>query len=235
VTGGIGNPDWQKRYVFSAVPILTEAYPDNTNSVSPIIDSNGYQYLIVTTNAPGSNVFAHVKVDWFQDQLATLQMGDTDWTIPPGTFIVVKVPIVTRFFKLEIGNVGGATGSTIQAVVYGTNADQDNLLTQNTAIPLGGQTIAAATPGTTNSVIIAGMFGGEVMLTMDDNVNNKWTEWLEYYDWNTQTWIQFWTAHGLDKGQAYTERVFLPYAPIRMNCRNDDTVNHILKQFMVAP
>jgi hypothetical protein len=233
VTSGIGNPDWQRRYVTSAAAIFALTYPDNINSVSGVQDSNGFQYFLVTTAGQSSNVYAHIQVNWFQDAAATMSLGTTDYTIPPLSFIVVKVPVITRYYTIAVGNVGGATGHNITVVIYGTNADQENLLTQNTAIPMGGQSVNAAV-GATNSVIVAGIYGGEVMLTMDDNVNNKWTEWVEYYDWPTQTWIQFWTAHGTDKGQAYTERIYLPYAPIRINCRNDDTVVHVLKQYMVA-
>lgn len=234
MTSGIGNPDWQRRYVTSAVPITTQIFADDTNRVTPIQDSNGYQYLLVSTSDPGASTYKHVKIDWFQDQAATLQMGDTDYTIPPNNFIVQKIPVITRWYKVEIGPVGGASGFNTTLVIYGTNADQDNILTQNTAIPLAGQTIAAAAPNADNNVIMGGIYGGEVMISMDDNVNNKWTAWLEYYDWTTSAFVQFWTAHGLDKGQAYSERLFLPYAPIRMHFRNDDTVNHILKQYMVA-
>lgn len=230
---GIGSPDWQRRYVTSAVPLLTLIYPDNVNSVSPIQDSNGYQYLMMSTNSATSTVYAHVKVDWYQDAAATVPMGNTDWTIPPQSFIVIKVPVVTRYYKVEIGNVGGATGSNISLAVYGTDADQENLLTQNTAIPLYrfSGSIAA---GATMTTIVAGVFGGEVMVTNDDSVNNKWTEWMEYYDWTTQLWTQFWSVHGTDKGQAWNDRVFLPYAPTRINVRNDDTVAHSFVQCVVA-
>lgn len=233
MTSGIGNPDWQRRYTTSAVPLYTASYNDGIDSVSGILDSNGYQYLLITTNGAGSTVYARVKVDWFQDQNATLQMGSTTYTIPPGVFIVQKIPVATRFFKLEIGNVGGATGHTIQATIYGTNADQENILTQNTDTPFATQNNSVAA-GATLTVIASGIFGGEVMMNIDDNVNNLWTAWVEYYNWSTQAWTQFWSAHGKDKGQGWTERIYLPYAPIRMNVRNDDTVAHILMQNMIT-
>lgn len=234
MTGGIGNPDWQRRYVTSAVPIASAIFADDTNRVTGILDSNGYQYLVVSETDPSGGTYRHIKVDWFQDQGATLQMGTTDWTVQPNAFIVVKVPVITRWYKIEVGPVGGTSGHNTTVVVYGTNADQENLLTQNTAIPMAAQNGSVAA-GATETVIVSGTYGGEVMLSMDDNVNHTWTAWVEYYDWTTETWIQFWSAHGTDKGQAYTERIFLPYAPVRMNFRNDDTVAHILKQYMIAP
>lgn len=233
MTGGIGNPDWQRRYVTSAVPILTGTFLDDTNRVSGISDSNGYQYLLVSTNDPGATTYKHVKVDWFQDQGATLQMGTTDYTIQPNTFNVLKVPVITRWYKVEIGPVGGATGHNTTLVVYGTNADQENILTQNTAIPMAIASSSVAA-GATMTTTVSGTFGGEVMLNMDDNVNNKWTAWMDYYDWSAAGWVTYWSTHGTDKGQAYTERIFLPYAPTRMNFRNDDTVSHILAQRMIA-
>lgn len=233
MTNGIGNPDWQRRYVTSAVPLVVSVFPDSGDFVTGINDSNGYQYLLLTETDPSGATYRRIKVDWFQDNAATLQMGSTTFTVPPNAFIVFKVPVVTRWYKVEVGPVGGTPGHNTTVTIYGTNADQENLLTQNTDQPLGSQNASVAA-GATQTVIISGVFGGPAMITMDDNVNNKWTEWLEYYDWSTQTWIQFWSAHGTDKGQAWTEMVYLPYAPIRMNSRNDDTVAHILRQYLVS-
>lgn len=235
MTGGIGNPDWQRRYTTSAVPIYTATLPDNAHFGSPVNDSNGYQYLLTAINIGLSTVYAHVEIDWFQDAGATVLIGITDWVMTPLSFSAMKVPVISRFYTFNVTPVGGAAGHNWAIAIYGTNADQRDLLTQNTAIPMAAQTIAAAAPGVTNTVNSASTLGGEAMITMDDNVNNKWTEWVEYYDWPSQKWIQFWTAHGLDRGQAWTERILLPHAPVRINCRNDDTVNHILKQFLVMP
>jgi hypothetical protein len=230
----LGNPDWQRRYTTSMAPLASLTYNDNINSASGIIDSNGFEYLLITTNGGSSLVFAHVKIDWFQDAAASLQMGDTDYTIPPQVFIVQKIPVATRYFKVEIGPVGGTTGNTIQMVCYGSNADQENLLTQNTAVPMGhgNPSLGASVVQTT---VLGGIFGGRVFVSVDQNANNKWTSWLEYYDWTTQTWVQFWTIHGPDHGQSYSNDALLPYAPCRINVRNDDTVAHVITWSVVAP
>jgi hypothetical protein len=234
MTNGIGNPDWQRRYVVSAAPIATGTFLDDTNRVIGPLDTNGYQYLLVTTNDPGATTFKHVKIDWFQDQAGTLAMGDTDWTIPPSSFIVIKTPVIARWYKVEIGPVGGATGHNTQLTVYGTNADQENLLTQNTAVPMGGDRTSVAAAGV-HTVQLGGTFGGRVSVNMDDDGNNKWTLYMEYYDWTVSAWVQFMTWHGADKGQSFTGDVMLPYAPIRMNVRNDDTVAHFLTWSVIAP
>lgn len=234
MTNGIGNPDWQRRYVTSAVPIFDLVYPDNVNGVSGVQDSNGYQYLVVSTSGFNSLVYAHVKVDWFQDQAATLAMGVTDWTIPPQSFIVTKVPVITRFYKVEIGPVGGTTGNNVTCVTYGTNLDQENLLTQNTAIPLGWGTPNVAA-GATSTTILGGGFGGRVSVFVGQQTNNKWTAWLEYYDWTTQAWNKFWIMHGTDRGMSFRDDANLPYAPIRMNVRNDDTVAQGITWSVIAP
>lgn len=233
MTGGIGNPDWQRRYTFSAVPLFTVTLPDNVNSTSTVQDSNGYQYLLVNFNIGASTAYSHVYINWYQDQALTVLLSRTDFTTGPQSSGVVKVPVMTRYYTFEMGNVGGATGHTWFVAIYGTNADQENLLIQNTAIPVGyaSASVAAGATMTTN---IVGMFGGEVMLSMDDGGNNKWTAWVDYYDWVSQQWLTIWSAHGADKGQAYAERIFLTYAPVRMNFRNDDTVAHILSQRMLA-
>lgn len=230
----LGNPDWQRRYTTSMAPIATVTYNDNINSVSGLIDSNGFQYLLITTNAPNSLVFAHVKIDWFQDANATLQMGFTDYTLAPQAFIVQKIPVATRYFKIEIGPVGGTTGNTIQMVCYGTNADQENLLTQNTAIPIIGFSNSVAS-GATQTINTTGIFGGMASCHFSDDTNNLFNVSIDYYDWTTQLWRHFYLGFGASKGQAWTDNIVLPYAPIRANLTNTDTVARNLRCIVMAP
>jgi hypothetical protein len=234
MTNGIGNPDWQRRYTTSAAPILTAVYPDNTNSISPLSDSNGYEYLTLIVNMGTSTVFARAVVIWYQDDAGTIQMATTTFVVGPQSSNAIKIPVISRFYTVSIGNVGGATGQNILLAVYGTNADNDNLLTQNTDQPQARASATIAAGGTLSTPVI-GTFGGEVMMTMEMSGTAMWTAFVEYYDWSTKTYITFWTVRGLDKGMAYAERIFLPYAPVRMNIRNDDSTSHVLVQAMVCP
>lgn len=234
MTSGVGNPDWQRRYTTSAASLVNLTYADDVNRIGGPFDTNGFQYLLVTTNSGTSNVYARVKVDWYQDAATTLSLGTTAFVISPRSFNVVKVPVITRYYKVEIGPVGGTSGGSIVLVIYGTNADQENLLTQNTDVP-EASIVQSVGAGLTVTTVVGGIFGGEVMLSFSDDTNKLWTQWLEYYDWTSQAWIKFWLAHGADKGQSYAEKIYIPYAPVRMNCRNDDTVSHFLTQAMVCP
>lgn len=234
MTSGVGNPDWQRRYNFSAAPLLGLIYSDSINSTSGVRDTNGFPNLVVTTQASGSLVYAHVIVTWYQDSAGATPIGTVDWTTPPGAQISIKVPVAARYYSLQIGPVGGTTGHTIVGTIYGTTSDEQNILTQQTATPMGfgNPTLGASAVSTT---ILGGIFGGRVFVSIDDNGNNKWTSWIEYYNWSTQTWVQFWTVHGPDHGQSFNSDAILPYAPIRMNVRNDDTVSHALTWSIVAP
>jgi hypothetical protein len=188
----------------------------------------------VTTNDPGATTYKRVFINWYQEKSLSTQMGTTDWTTQPGEFIVQKIPVVTRWYTFNTSPVGGATGHSTQITIYGTNADQENLLTQNTSQPQGHFSNVIGAGGNAMN-IFGGTYGGEVMINVDDDTNNKWVAILKYYDWNTQAWTGFWFAHGLDKGQGWTERVFVPYAPIQITLINNDTVAHTLQATMVAP
>lgn len=230
----IGNPDWRRRDAGSAVPIFVAAFPDDANRVSVVSDANGYKYIMVSVSNPGSLTYELISVNWFQDSAATKSLGTTRFTVGPNGFTVVKVPVITRYYTIGVGPVGGTAGHTTNVVGYGTNADQPNTLTQSTSVPAYrfAGTVAA---GGTQTTIVPGWCGGEVLITNDDSVNNKWTGWLEYYDWTTQLWSQFWSVHGTDKGQTWNERLFAPYAPLRANIRNDDTVAHPMTQCLITP
>lgn len=215
-------------------PLLNLTYNDAISSVSAITDSNGFQYLAVTTDSGASNAFMHVKVDWFQDQNATLPMGFTDYVLPPLDFIVQKIPVMTRFFKLEMGPVGGVTGHTIKAIIYGTNADQENILTQQTATPMLQKNVAIAA-GATQTDLIAGMLGASVHVSINDQMNNKWIAFMQYWDMNAQNWLIFWAARGADRGQSWSQYVNLPYAPCRMNVNNTDAVAQAFDYSVIGP
>lgn len=230
----LGNPDWQRRYTTSMAPLLNLTYNDAIDSLSAITDSNGFEYINVTTDSGVSNAFMHVKLDWFQDQNATQPMGFTDYVIPPLDFIVQKIPIMTRYFKLEMGPVGGVTGHTVHAIVYGTNADQENIVTQQTATPMlqRNQTIPA---GGTQTDQIAGMLGGPVKISINDEFNKNWIAFTQYWDFNVQNWLLFWAARGVDRGQSWSEYVNLPYAPCRLSVNNTDAAISTFDYSVVGP
>lgn len=234
MTGGIGNPDWQRRYTTSAAPLYTGSFADDASHFSGVNDSNGYQYLLVSTNDPGASTFKFIQIIWWQDAAGTLEMGFTDWTVPPNTFELIKVPILTRYYMVQITPVGGASGTNTSVVVYGTNADQENTLAQNTATPQAyfSGTVAAGAKQTT---LVNGIFGGEAMISIDYASGTTWTEWIDYYDWNSQAYKTIWTARGPDKGSSYAERIFLPYAPLRLIARNDGTSAELITQALICP
>lgn len=234
MTSGVGNPDWQRRYTTSAAPIATGTFLDDVNRILGPLDTNGYQYLLVTTNDGAATTYKRIKIDWYQDQALTQFMGTTAYVVAPSQFIVQKIPVITRWYQVEIGPVGGVTGHNTSLVIYGTNADQENMLTQDTDVPAGFGNPNLGT-GVISTTILSGTFGGRVFVSVDQNANNKWTAWMEFYNWNTQAWVQFWTIHGPDHGQSYSSDAVLPYAPVRINVRNDDTVAHAITWSVVEP
>lgn len=234
MTSGVGNPDWQRRYAVSAAAIATGVFLDDVNRIFGVLDTNGFQYLLLDTNDLGATTYKYIKIDWYQDFAATQYMGTVDYTIFPNSITIMKIPVLSRYYKVEIGPVGGVTGHNTTLVVYGTNADQENFWNQNTATPLGKSSVSLGA-SVIQTTILGNIYGGRVMVSVDQNVNNKWTSWLEYYDWTSQTWVQFWTIHGPDHGQSYSSDAVLPYAPVRINVRNDDTVAHTITWSVVAP
>jgi hypothetical protein len=233
VTTGIGNPDWQRRYTFSAVPLHSASYGVNGGFQGPVVDGNGFEYIIVTAQMGTTTSFTHIFIDWYQDSAGTIFIGGSDFMPVPTTSYSVKIPTATRYFRVRTQNAGGGTTGSALIVIYGTNADQVDTLTGATSVPIiyNNQSLGASAIVT---VAANATYGGEVIVSVDDNVNNKWTAWAEYYDWSAAAWRQFWTAHGPDRGQSWTERIMIPYSPVRLNQRNDDTVAHTLIMAMVG-
>src|SRR5487761_1660832 len=95
---GQGNPDWQRRYTTSATPLFSGIFPDNTIRATSVQDSNGFEYLLVTVNTVGSVVYMNVGINWFRDAGTTQSLGTTNFTVPGGDFVVIKVPVVTRYW-----------------------------------------------------------------------------------------------------------------------------------------
>lgn len=216
------------------MPILGLQYSDSSNGISPVSDSNGYQYLLVTVNTGPSTAYMHASINWYQDSAGAVFMGSTDWVVPPASFIAQKIPVATRYYTMEMGPVGGGNGSSIGMTIYGTNADQENLLTQQTAQPMlfVGPTIAA---GATDTETVSGIFGGSVQLSINDTANKLWSAKLQFYNWADQAFHSIWGGYGADLGQAWSGMVNLPYAPIRLLTTNTDTAAHQFFLAVVAP
>lgn len=233
MTNGIGNPDWQRRYVFSAAPIQNLSINTAVQTFQVVTDANGYQYLLLSAATFSSTATTRVQVRWSVDSAGSTILGVTDFVILPNAFQVLKVPVMTRYYQIETTLVSASGSGTMSLIIYGTNADQDDLLTQSTAIPMAAIN-ASLGANVSQQVVMGGMYGGRVFATFNHAGNNKWTGWFEYYDWSAQAWIIFYNVRGLDKGQSWSEQVWLPYAPVRCNMRNDDTVAQITQLYVIT-
>lgn len=230
----VGSPDYIKRSGLSGTQLFSQTIPNNVGFQSSVIDTNGFAALLVTTNNQAVSDTVRIQILWYEDSGALVSLGNTDWVPALGTTISIYVPVIARYFILQQVHLSGADGTLSTHYVYGTNLQIDDLRTQNTDQPMGhdNPSLGASAIQTT---VLAGIFGGRVMVSVDQNANNKWTSWLEYYDYLAAAWVQFWTIHGPDHGQSYNSDAILPYAPCRINVRNDDTVAHVITWSVVAP
>lgn len=223
MTSGIGNPDWQRRYSFSAVPLYSASFAAAGTVTSPVVDANGYQYIMLTAQMSGTTSFTHIFVVWYQDSAGTIQIGGTDFMSVPGSSLTIKVPAAARYFRIQTVNVGGGNTGNFLILTYGSNADQDDTLTGQTSVPIL-YINASLGSGVIQQTTAAATFGGLATISVDQNFNTSWTAWAEYYDWSAAAWKQYVTWHGASKGQSFVDQVRLPYCPVRLNVRNDDTV-----------
>jgi hypothetical protein len=233
VTSGIGNPDWQRRYTFSAVPLFSALFGLSGPVVSSPIDANGYPYIILTSRAAGTTAFIHVTVFWYQDSAGTILVSGTDFVTVPGADETIKMPAAARYFAIHTENVGGGTTGNTLILAYGTTADHHDMMTGITS-----QLIAAVNAsigaGVTSTVAFPNMLPGRVMVQFNHATNNLWQGWLEYYDRVAAAWTIFWNVHGTDVGMAYNTQVWLPFAPVRINVKNTDTVTQITQASVVT-
>lgn len=234
MTTGIGNPDWQRRYNFSAVPLFSFSFTDTGAVATAVFDANGYEYIMVSVNTGSSVVFGHLVFTWSQDSAGAIPVDTHAFTFGPGSTQTIKLPVLTRYYFFNYTPSAGGTGQQVKGTIYGTNADQENLLTQNTDIPIiwaNPSILAGATDTETYNATCG--FGAVVMI--DDGGNNLWTGTLQYYDFPTQSWKSFWRARGAAAGQTITQLVYLPYAPVRLQVTNNDTAVHTFILSMVGP
>lgn len=234
MTGGIGNPDWQRRYVFSAQPLLTTSFTAGITSSIGILDSNGFQYLLFNYNSGGTTAFQLFQILWYKDAAGTVQVSNTEFFPVPNSSGVQRVPVMSRYYKVFCTFISGAVGGNISLLVYGTNADLDNTLTQNTSEPLnnGGVTLGA---GLSQTNPFSGMYGGRVVCMIDQGVTNKWSVEVDYFDPNTKAWTEFFQIYGADHGLSFNGDMILPYAPVRLIVFNNDTVARAISWAVVAP
>lgn len=223
MTSGVGNPDWQRRYVFSAQPIYTATVPPNVTTTSALQDANGFQNLIVDFNSIGTTAFINVEILWFQDAAGTISICNTEFFPVPNSNMSQKIPVMARYYKITTAFVSGAAGGSIKLAVFGTNSDNLQLLTQDNIDPFiyVNQSIGAGVNVTTAA---GGMYGGLVRISLDQGVSNKWALEMDYFSPTAATWREFWSTYGSIQGIAFSGELRLPYAPVRLITSNLDTV-----------
>lgn len=221
----IGSPDYVRRFGVSGVTLFTQTLNNDTNHVSSVLDTNGFPSLVVTVHNLAVSDFVQSGIEWFADAAGTIALETSVWVPMPGGSVALHIPVLSRYFEYIQFNLAGADGTTSTVNIYGTSLPFVNVCNQNKFQPLCSVNATIASSAIQTQQLLR-MFPGEAMITIDDNVNNKWTCWMEYWDATLKAWTQFWSAHGTDKGQGWTERVILPAAPVRVKVRNDDTVSH---------
>lgn len=234
MTNGIGNPDWQRRYSASAVPLQSGQSIDSTQGAYPTTDANGYEYLMVIVDMNNTTSYQRITLYWSQDPASQQVLGNTIYVLGPGKTTARRVPVIGRYFQLGVSNVGGGNGAEIPIIIYGTNGGYGDLLEQNTAQPLLQKNLSIAA-GATQVDTLSDTVGGRVNVCINDETNNVWLAFLQYYDYVAQNWVMFWVARGSDKGQSWNEFVNLPYAPCRLSVRNSDTTAHLFDYAVLGP
>lgn len=233
MTSGVGNPDWQRRYVFSAVPLYSALFSVSGTIVSPVIDANGFTYIILTSQAQGTTAFIHITVNWFQDSAGTILIGGTDFVTVPGAADSIKIPAAARYFKIQTTNVGGGTTGNTLILTYGSTADQYDVMTGVTSTPLVAIS-ASLGSGVTSTAAFTHLLPGRVMVQFNHATNSNWLGFIEYYDWTTASWHIFYNAYGASKGQSWVEHIWLPFAPIRANVRNTDAAAQVTEMYVIT-
>lgn len=234
MTNGIGNPDWQRRYDFSAAPLYQATFNTRISSVGPRVDANGYTNLILSVQAAGSTANNWVEIFFYPDGGTSTQVATIAVNLVPNSQSSFKMPVEARFFQVQNNYITGPAGGSAIITVYGTNDPNQNLLTQNTdQRQIGGNSGIAA--GVTYTLTSNGTYGGPATIMFADDGNNKWFGTAEYYDRVAVAWVRFLFVFGADHGQSWIQDVNIPYAPVRLNITNQDTVTHGMYLSMVCP
>lgn len=233
MVNGVGNPDWQRRYVFSAAPLRTDTFSAAVQVVSPLLDNNGFQYLLHTVNSTGSTAFSSMQFSWYTDAAGTNLLTGTVVTVGPGFAQTFKIPCMTRYYKVNTTPVSASPTGTLITTTYGTNADQVAMLSEVIQNPMVSMSASLGASVSQNALMPSSL-GGRVFVTVNHGGNNKWTAWLEYWDSSAQAYKIFYNMRGGDKGQSWGEHIWLPFAPIRVNMRNDDTVAQVTEFYMIS-
>jgi hypothetical protein len=233
MTTGIGNPDWQRRYAFSATPLFSSFFAVSGPIVSPVLDANGFPYIILTSKAGGTTAFIHFFINWYQDAAGTILLGGTDFVTVPGASETIKCPAMARYFTILTQNVGGGTTGTTLILVYGTVADQYDMMTGTTSVPLAAVN-ASLGAGVSQQVAFPHVLQGRVYATFNHGTNNNWLAFFDYYDFSATAWVTFYNVRGLDKGESWSEQLWLPSAPCRATVRNTDAAAQVTQMYVIT-
>lgn len=233
MTTGIGNPDWQRRYGFGAVPLATYVFTDGNTTATANIDTNGFTRLLLSVDTVSATAQNRLWVQWYVTQASNSNLQTQQFSPVPNAQSCFNVPVLTRYCNFTWQFISGAAANFDGLDVYGSLTDNVDTFTRQPDLPLitFSNTVGA---GVTTTTTATNSYGGPASVHMSSDANNKWNGSLDYYDIVQKAWKHFHIAYGADRGQAWTQDVRLPYAPIRANITNTDTVANNLRVVVTA-
>jgi hypothetical protein len=227
-----GSPDWQRRYTFSASPLITYTVNTGISSFTGTTDANGYPYLIINADNTASSAYNAIEIFWWQDANKVTLIDATEYLPVPGVNAAVKIPVLTRYFSFQFNYKSGPGGGTEKITVYGTTADTPDILTGVIGEPsvMINQVVGAGTNVTVTSPDIGGRVGH---VSVVQGINTSWFCGLDYYSTANNAWQTFWVMYGAQQGLGGHAEVATPFAPLRLVVTNIDSVNRTFYSSLV--
>jgi hypothetical protein len=220
-----GYPDYQRLSAQAANLIDFIQAPIGGNPTSTWQDSQGFGYINLSVNDLGGTGYFSVQIAW---SIYTSSQGQlsTFYCIPtPGGQQTLQIPVIARYFQVEIAHISGVTTDRPLVAWFGANVLAPDQINSQPAAPFLSfvQTVAA---GATYTQMATTTIQGAANFHILDSTNNLWNASVAYYNGQTQGWQNYIFVEGSQYGQGANLEIGLPPAPLQVSITNTDTASH---------
>lgn len=217
-----GFQDWQRATRVSGKQLYFINQVVSSSFFTYPFYCGNYGYLIL--GLAGTNLVNHyrITVDWYLESALTHYVGTSEFVSTPGNGNAIKFVCVTEYAVVGIYNIEATADAVVPLSVYGSNADHNNLTTDERSVPFLDihENIAA---GASVTVTCKSTYSGPAMLAVRRGSDSNWTVLITYWDYSSASWVHLLEYVPSSAETTIIKPIRLPPAPTRLQMSNTGT------------
>jgi hypothetical protein len=222
-----GYPDWSRPNVGISIPVIQDLLLLTTGGKDyGEIYVGNWPYLAVYVQHNDNAVFANMNLNWATSAIGDVPSGAQEFTCAPANYMSFTVPCKAPYVDVTINSNVNAANNNTQVLVYGTSASAGAMdVTTNHRTLLQDASAYLANQAKTFS--LENWHWGECQVTAFTITGGAALVTFQYFNWLSQTWVEFAATAAMGLGTSVPTRVELVPNPVRVVVENQGTAQNI--------